>query len=37
MNQLRREGYLQYSRKGIAINRDSLREWLKRDATAGED
>ncbi len=38
MNQLRRQGYLRYSRKGIAINRDALREWLKRDvsASAGE-
>ena len=34
MNQLRRQGYLKYSRKGIALNRDSLREWLKRDVSA---
>ena len=36
MNKLRREGYLRYSRKGIALNRDALREWLRRDASAGE-
>lgn len=34
MNQLRRDGYLRYSRKGIALNRAALREWLERDATA---
>lgn len=31
MNQLRRQGYLRYSRKGIALNREALKEWLKRD------
>jgi CRP/FNR family transcriptional regulator len=36
MNQFRRDGYLQYSRKGIALNRDALREWLKRDLAAAE-
>jgi len=34
MNQLRRQGYLKYSRKGISLNREALREWLKRDNTA---
>jgi CRP/FNR family cyclic AMP-dependent transcriptional regulator len=34
MNQLRRQGYLRYSRKGITLNRESLREWLQRDASA---
>jgi len=33
MNQLRRQGYLKYSRKGISLNREALREWLKRDNT----
>jgi len=32
MNQLRRQGYLKYSRKGISLNREALREWLRRDA-----
>jgi CRP/FNR family transcriptional regulator len=36
MNQLRRQGFLRYSRKGIALNREALREWLKRD-TSGHD
>ncbi len=34
MNQLRRQGYLRYSRKGITLNRDALRDWLQRDASA---
>ena len=34
MNQLRRQGYLRYSRKGITLNRESLRDWLQRDASA---
>jgi CRP/FNR family transcriptional regulator, cyclic AMP receptor protein len=34
MNQLRRQGYLRYSRKGITLNREALREWLQRDASA---
>ena len=37
MNQLRRQGYLQYSRKGIAINRELLKDWLKRDVSQAED
>jgi CRP/FNR family cyclic AMP-dependent transcriptional regulator len=34
MNQLRRQGYLRYSRKGITLNREALRDWLKRDPSA---
>jgi CRP/FNR family transcriptional regulator, cyclic AMP receptor protein len=29
LNQLRRQGLLQYSRKGITLQRDALREWLR--------
>ena len=29
MNLFRRQGYLRYSRKGIMLHRDALREWLK--------
>lgn len=29
MNQFRRQGYLRYSRKGILLRRDSLRDWLR--------
>ena len=36
MNQLRRQGYMRYSRKGIGIDREALREWLKRDSSAAE-
>jgi len=32
MNQFRRQGYLQYSRRGIFVYRDSLREWLRQPA-----
>jgi hypothetical protein len=34
MNQLRRQGYLQYSRQGIALNRQALLEWLKQNLVA---
>lgn len=34
MNQLRRQGYLRYSRKGITLNREALRDWLQRDSSA---
>jgi CRP/FNR family cyclic AMP-dependent transcriptional regulator len=37
MNQLRREGYLRYSRQGIALNREALGEWLKRDDSAATE
>jgi CRP/FNR family cyclic AMP-dependent transcriptional regulator len=39
MNQFRRQGYLRYSRKGIILYREALREWLRQprgDATAGQ-
>jgi CRP/FNR family transcriptional regulator len=32
MNQFRREGYLRYSRKGITLQRDALRSWLRATA-----
>ena len=32
MNRFRKEGYLQYSRRGIVLYRDALGEWLRRDA-----
>jgi CRP/FNR family transcriptional regulator len=32
MNQFRRQGYLRYSRKGIVIYRDAVRDWLRQGA-----
>ena len=32
MNQFRRQGYLRYSRKGIMLYRDALKEWLRQAA-----
>ena len=32
MNQFRRDGYLQYSRKGIVLHREALREWVGQNA-----
>jgi hypothetical protein len=32
MNQFRRQGYLRYSRKGILLYRDALKEWLRQNA-----
>ena len=32
MNEFRRMGYLQYSRKGITLYRDAFREWLRQTA-----
>jgi CRP/FNR family cyclic AMP-dependent transcriptional regulator len=32
MNQFRRHGYLDYSRKGIALHGDALRDWLRPQA-----
>jgi hypothetical protein len=29
MNQFRRQGYLRYSRKGIMLYRDAMRDWLR--------
>ncbi len=34
MNQFRRQGYLRYSRKGILLHRDAMREWLKQESSA---
>jgi CRP/FNR family transcriptional regulator, cyclic AMP receptor protein len=34
MNQFRRQGYLTYSRKGILLHRDALKDWLRH--TPGE-
>jgi CRP/FNR family cyclic AMP-dependent transcriptional regulator len=33
MNQFRRQGYLRYSRKGILLHRDALRDWLRQENT----
>lgn len=32
MNEFRRQGYLQYSRKGIVLYRDAFKEWLRQAA-----
>jgi CRP/FNR family transcriptional regulator len=32
MNQFRRQGYLQYSRKGISVHQNALRAWLRHPA-----
>jgi CRP/FNR family cyclic AMP-dependent transcriptional regulator len=32
MNQFRREGYLRYSRKGILLYREALKEWLRQQS-----
>jgi len=34
MNQFRRQGYLSYSRKGILLHRDTLKDWLRQEASA---
>jgi CRP/FNR family cyclic AMP-dependent transcriptional regulator len=34
MNQFRRQGYLRYSRKGILLHRDAMKEWLRQEAVA---
>ncbi len=31
MNQFRRQGYLRYSRKGIMLHRDAMRDWLRQN------
>jgi len=36
MNQFRRQGYLTYSRKGILLHRDALREWLRQTPATEE-
>ena len=33
MNQFRRQGYLRYSRKGILLHRDALKDWLRQDSS----
>jgi CRP/FNR family transcriptional regulator len=32
MNRLRRDGYLQYSRQGIVLYREALRDWVRQSA-----
>jgi CRP-like cAMP-binding protein len=34
MNQFRRQGYLRYSRKGILLYRDAMKDWLRQQASA---
>lgn len=34
MNQFRRQGYLRYSRKGILLHRDAMKEWLHEESSA---
>jgi len=34
MTRFRRQGYLRYSRKGIQLHRDAMKDWLRQDATA---
>lgn len=34
MNQFRRQGYLRYSRKGILLHRDALKDWLRQESSA---
>lgn len=34
MNQFRRQGYLRYSRKGILLYRDAMKDWLRHQQTA---
>jgi CRP/FNR family cyclic AMP-dependent transcriptional regulator len=34
MNQFRRQGYLRYSRKGIVLYRDALKDWLRSGSAA---
>ena len=36
MNQFRRQGYLRYSRKGILLYRDAMRDWLRQQAAAAD-
>jgi CRP/FNR family transcriptional regulator, cyclic AMP receptor protein len=32
MNQFRRQGYLRYSRRGMSLYRDAMRNWLRQQA-----
>jgi CRP/FNR family cyclic AMP-dependent transcriptional regulator len=34
MNQFRRQGYLGYSRKGILLHRDALKDWLRHESSS---
>src|SRR6202012_560717 len=34
MNQFRRQGYLRYSRKGILLHREAMKEWLRQEPVA---
>ena len=34
MNQFRRQGYLRYSRKGILLYRDAMKDWLRQQQSA---
>ena len=34
MNQVRRQGYLRYSRKGITLYRDALKDWLRQPSSS---
>ncbi len=34
MNQFRRQGYLRYSRKGILLHRDAMKDWLRNESIA---
>ena len=34
MNHFRRQGYLRYSRKGILLHRDAMREWLRQESSS---
>jgi hypothetical protein len=34
MNTFRRQGYLRYSRKGILIYRDAMKDWLRQQSAA---
>lgn len=36
MNQLRSQGYLQYSRQGIVLNRQALQQWLNQSVPAAQ-
>jgi CRP/FNR family cyclic AMP-dependent transcriptional regulator len=36
MNQFRREGYLEYSRQGILLRVDALRDWLRQNSSVSQ-
>lgn len=37
MNHFRRQGYLRYSRKGIMLYRDAMKDWLRQPASAASN